>query len=284
MAAAQQSKGPRIFIAVDMEGIGGVVNPAQLGPGAEGFEYERFRRLMTAEVNAAIDGAFAAGASKVTVADSHGNGLNILVEELNPRAHLIRSWPRPLEMMEGVDGGFDAAMLIGCHASVGTQKAVRAHTISSARFYDLRLNGKHTSEAMLNAAIAGHFGVPVVLVSGDDAMVEEVHRTIDPNIVGVAVKRGIGYHAAENLSPAAARDAIRDGAAKAIGNLASFKPYTLPQPVRLEISFKNMLNAELLAYLPVVQRTDGTTIAFTGKDIIEVVKFISFVGNYDSRQ
>jgi D-amino peptidase len=283
-AAGQQAKGPRVFIAVDMEGIGDVVTPAQLGPGPEGFEYERFRRLMTAEVNAAIEGALAAGASKITVADSHGNGLNLLVEELNPKAHLIRSWPRPLEMMEGVDGGYDAAMLIGCHASVGSQRAVRAHTISSARFYDLRLNGKHASEAMINAALAGHFGVPVVLVSGDDVMVDEVHRTLDSNIVGVVVKRGIGYHSAENLSPEMVREALREGAKKALTGLSSFKPFTLPKPVRLEISFKNMLNAEVLAYLPIVEREDGNTVAFKGKDIVEVVKFLSFVGNYDSRQ
>src|SRR5205085_7416004 len=120
-AAAQPAPKPlRVFISVDMEGIAGVVNPAQLGPGAAGFEYERFRKLMTAEVNAAIEGALAAGATAITVADSHGNGLSVLPEELNPKARLIRSWPRPLEMMEGVDQGFDAALLIGYHASINT--------------------------------------------------------------------------------------------------------------------------------------------------------------------
>ena len=280
--ASKQGRELRVFISVDMEGIAGVVNAAQLGPGE--FEYERFRRLMTGEVNAAIDGALAAGATKITVADSHGNGLSILPEELNPKARLIRSWPRPLEMMEGVDRGFDAALFIGYHASINTPNAVRAHTISSRRFYDLRLNGKHASEALLNAAIAGHFGVPVVLVSGDDQIVDEVHRTIDPNIVGVAVKRGIGYHSADNLSPEVARSLIREAAKGALGRITSFRPFTLAKPVRLEITFKNMINAEVLSLLPNVERLDGATIGFTGKDIVEVTKFIAFVTQYDSTQ
>lgn len=280
--AAAETKELRVFISADMEGITGVVNAAQLGPGE--LEYERFRRLMTAEVNAAIDGALAAGATKVTVADSHGNGLSILPEELNPKARLIRSWPRPLEMMEGVEGGFDAALFIGYHASINTPGAVRAHSISSRRFYDLRLNGKRASEGMLNAAIAGHFGVPVVLVSGDDAAVEEVRRTVDPAIAGVVVKRAIGYHSADNLSPEVARAEIREAARAALGRLGSFRPYVLPRPVRLEIAFKNMINAEILSLLPNVERVDGATIGFAGKDIVEVVKFISFVTQYDSTQ
>jgi D-amino peptidase len=279
---SKQGRELRVFISVDMEGIAGVVNAAQLSEGQ--FEYERFRKLMTAEVNAAIDGALAAGATKITVADSHGNGLSVLPEELNPKARLIRAWPRPLEMMEGVEGGFDAALFIGYHASINTPGAVRAHTISSRRFYDVRVNGAHASEALLNAAVAGHFGAPVVLLSGDDKIVAEAQRTIDARIVGVTVKRAIGYHSADNLAPEVARKMIRDATQEALGRLPSFRPFTLPKPVRLEIAFKNMINAELLAMLPNVERVDGATIAFTGKDIVEVMKFISFVAQYDSTQ
>jgi D-amino peptidase len=186
--------------------------------------------------------------------------------------------------MEGIEGGFDAVLLIGYHASIGTPGAVRAHTISSRRFFDLRLNGKHASEAMLSAAIAGHFGVPVVLLSGDDKIVEEAHRTIDPAIVGVVVKRGIGYHSADSIAPEAARAEIRASTRTALGRLASFKTFNLAKPVRLEIAFKNMLNAEVLALLPNVERLDGATIAFTGKDILEVTRFIAFVTQYDSNQ
>jgi D-amino peptidase len=281
-AVPTQGRELRVFISADMEGITGVVNAAQLGPGE--FEYERFRKLMTAEVNAAIDGALQAGATKITVADSHGNGLSLLPEELNPKARLIRAWPRPLEMMEGVDGGFDAAIFIGYHTAINTPQSVRAHTISSRRFYDLRLNGKRASEGMLNAAIAGHFGVPVILISGDDQVIAEAHRTIDPKITGVAVKRAIGYHSADNLSPEVARGMIREATKAALGRLSSHRPFTLAKPVRLEITFKNMINAEILALLPNIERVDGATIAFTGKDVVEVTKFISFVTQYDSTQ
>lgn len=272
----------RVFISADMEGVAGVVNAAQLSPGE--LEYERFRKLMTAEVNAAIEGARAAGATKITVADSHGNGLSLLPDEVDPKARLIRSWPRPLEMMEGVDGGFDAALLIGYHASIGTPGAVRAHSFSSRRIYDLRLNGRHASEGMVNAAIAGHFGVPVVMVSGDETTVREVQGTVDPAIVGVAVKRAIGYHSADSLSPAEACSRIREGAKTALARVGSARPYVVTRPVRLEIAFKNMINAELLALLPAVERTDGATIAFTGKDMVEASRFLSFVLQYDQAQ
>ncbi len=281
---AAQTKPLRVFISVDMEGIAGVVNPAQLGPGAAGFEYEKFRKEMTAEVNAAIEGAIAAGATAITVADSHGNGLSVLPDELNGKARLIRSWPRPLEMMEGVDQGFDAALLIGYHASIGTPNAVRAHTISSARFFDVRLNGKHASEAMISAATAGQFNVPVVLVSGDDQMVEEVHKTIDPNIVGVVVKRAIGYHAADNLSPDVVHLELRTKTREALGRLGSFHPYKVASPVQLEIAFKQMINAEMLALLPGVERLDGATVRFTGKQMSDLTRFVAFVTNYDSTQ
>jgi D-amino peptidase len=281
-ARAQAGRELRVFISADMEGVTGVVNAAQLGPGE--FEYERFRKLMTGEVNAAIDGALAAGATKITVADSHGNGLNLLVEELNPKARLIRSWPRPLEMMEGVEGGFDAALFVGYHASINTPQAVRAHSISSRRFYDLRLNGQRASEGLLNAAIAGHFGVPVVLVSGDDAAVAELQRTVGPGLAGVVVKRAIGYHAADNLAPELARQRIRAETEAALRRLGSAKPFVMPGPVRLEISFKSMINAEVLALLPVVERVDGATVACAARDIVEAVKFVSFVTQYDSTQ
>lgn len=274
--SAQQKAGLRVFISVDMEGIAGVSDRTQLSP--TGFEYERARRLMTSEANAAIEGALAAGATKVTVADGHGNGLSILPEELNPAASLIRSWPRPLGMMDGIDQGYDAAVLIGYHASINTPDALLAHTLSSAGFYDVKLNGKHASEAMISAATAGMFHVPTVLVSGDDRAVAEVRETISPEIRGVVVKRAIGYESAESISPRAAHDKIRTAATEALRQLPSIRPYTISNPVQVEIAFKNMINAELFAYLPSVERIDGSTIRFTGADMKVARKFLSFVG------
>jgi D-amino peptidase len=273
-----ESKKLRVYISVDMEGVAGVVNASQLSPG--GFEYGKFRRLMTDEANAAIDAAFEAGATSVTVSDSHGNGLSLMPEILNPRARLIRSWPRPLITMEGIEQGFDVAILLGYHASIGTPNAVRAHTMSSKRFFDFKLNGKHASEAMLSAAIAGHFGIPVIMVSGDDKTIAEVHKTINPNILGAAVKRAIGYHSADNLSPTEARKLIAAQTKAALASANRIQPFRLKAPVTLEITFKNMLNAEILALLPIVERTDGATIKFTGKDMLETTRFVEFIGQY----
>jgi D-amino peptidase len=275
-----QTRKLRVFISVDMEGVAGAVSAAQLWP--DGMEYQQFRRLMTAEANAAIEGALASGASQIVVADSHGNGLNIVSDELNPQARLIRGWPRPLQMMEGIDETFAAAFLVGYHASASVPYAVRSHTISSARYFSVRLNGQPASEAMLSAAIAGYFGVPVTMVTGDEATIQEVARTIDRKIVGVAVKRGIGYESADNVAPEAARAMIRAGAREALSMVGSVRPFQVKTPVKLEVTFKNIINAELLSYLPNVERVDGATVAFKGRDILEVVHFLSFITEYDS--
>lgn len=269
-----------MFISADIEGVAGVVNAAQIFP--EEIEWAYFRKLMTAEVNAAIEGALTAGATQITVADSHGNGLSILPDELHPSARLIRSWPRPLLMMEGIENGFDAALLIGYHASVGAPNAVRAHTLSSLRFYDVKLNGIHASEAMLSAALAGHFDVPVALISGDEQTIQEAQRTVDPTITGVAVKRSIGYHCADSVAPQVARQMIREATQVALNQRHSYRPFKLNAPVRVELSFKSQLNAEVFALLPQIERVDGATIAFTGQDLIAVTKFLSFVLHYDT--
>lgn len=238
---------------------------------------------MTEEANAAVEGALAAGATKVTVSDGHGNGMNILPEELNSQARLIRSWPRPKGMMEGIEEGYDAMICIGFHASTNTPTAVLAHTFTG-RYFDVKFNGKHGPEAMAVAAVAGSYGVPVVLVSGDNAVVDEVHRLVDPNIVGVVVKKALGMRSADSVSPQVARTMIRDATREALASLKTFHPFTMSNPVTVEITFKNMLNAEILSFLPNVQRVDGSTIRFTGKDIVEVYKFMQVVSDYSSSQ
>src|SRR4029434_3233085 len=155
-----QDKKMKIYISADMEGGVGVVTNEQLGP--QGFEYERFREFMTQEVNAAVEAAFEAGATEIVISDSHGNGQNLLVEKLPRNITLVRSWPRPLMMMQGIDETFAGAIFIGYHTGTTNPQGVRAHTISSARFADVQLQGRSVSEAALNAAIAGHFKVPVI--------------------------------------------------------------------------------------------------------------------------
>lgn len=268
----------KIYISADMEGIAGVVTDEQLGP--NGFEYQRFREFMTAEVNAAIEAARQAGATEIVVSDSHGNGQNLLIEKLPKDVTVVRAWPRPLMMMQGIDETFDGALFIGYHASAANPQGVRAHTISSARFADVRLNGVSVSEALINAAIAGHFNVPVIMISGDDAAVGEVAAALG-NIETAVVKWNYGFHSARTLTPEAAAEVIRRKVQAAIGRIKEFKPYRVRTPVTLEIHFKNYRPAEILSYLPIVERIGSRTIRLVGKDMIEVSKFLEFVVTYD---
>ncbi len=274
---AMGQEGLKIYISADMEGVVGVVTGDQLGP--SGFEYQRFRGFMTQEVNTAIEAAFEGGATEVVVSDSHGNGENLLLEQLPDNVVVIRSWPRPLSMMEGIDASFDGAIFLGYHTSTTNTRGVRAHTLSSARLTAVRLNGQAMSEAGINAAIAGHFGVPIILVSGDDAIVEETTALLG-DVEGAVVKWALGFHSAKTLTPEAAYAVIREKAKAAMARIQDFKPYRIDGPIQLEVSFKNYRPVEMLAYLPIVERIDAHTIRFVGKDMIEVSKFLSFILNY----
>src|SRR6476660_4320966 len=172
--AQAQPRSRKIFISVDMEGITGVVQPAQLGP--DGFEYQRAREWMTGEVNAAIGGIRESGPAEVVVCDSHGHGQSLLIDKVPADVRVVRGFPRPLEMMQGIDESFAAAVFIGYHASEWTANAVRGHTISSARLLGIRLNGAEVSERIYNAALAGQFGVPVAFISGDRLAVTQLQH------------------------------------------------------------------------------------------------------------
>jgi D-amino peptidase len=193
LASAQSNK-LKVYIAADMEGIGGVSTWEVQGD-TKGREYEKFRHLMTQEVNAAIAGAFDAGATEVLVSDSHGDAQNIDVEVLDKRVQLVRSWPRPLLMVQGIDPSFDALVLVGYYASQEQFPAVLAHNITSQRIMGIKFNGTTMPDAGLAAAIAGEFGVPTVFVSGDQAVGQEMKRLVG-RIETVAVKQAIGFYAA----------------------------------------------------------------------------------------
>ena len=268
----------KIYISADMEGIAGVVTGEQLGP--QGFEYARFREFMTQEVNAAIEGALSGGATQIVVSDSHGNGQNLLIEKLPSNVWIVRSWPRPLGMMQGIDETFAGAIFIGYHTGTTNLQGVRAHTLSSARLTDVRLKGVSVSEAGINAAIAGHFNVPVIMVSGDDAVVKETTALLG-NIEGAIVKYASGFHSARTMTPQAASVVIREKAQRAVQRLREFKPYKLNAPIELNVTFKNYRPSEVLSYLSIVERTDAHTIKFVGKDIIEVSKFLTFINTYE---
>ena len=267
----------KVFISVDMEGIGGVVTAEQLGP--TGFEYARFREFMTAEALAAIEGARQGGATQFVVADSHGNEQNLLIDRFSPDVVIIRGSPRPLGMMEGIDSSFAAAFFIGYHSSTISTRGVRAHTISSATFAAVRINGRASAESALNAAIAGHFGVPVALISGDADAVAEL-KDIVPNAEGAVVKQAISFHAAAVMPPAASQALIRDRARAAMSRLKELTPFVARSPVQLELTYKNYTPAEMMAYLPGVERVDAHTIRYTGKNIVDISKFMGFATGY----
>ena len=277
--AAAQEDGLKIYISADMEGLTGAVTSEQLGPG--GFEYQRFRQIMTDEVNAAIEGAREAGATEILVSDSHGNGQNLLIDELPEDVQVVRSWPRPLGMMQGIDETFDGAIFIGYHASTTNPDGVRAHTTSSARLAAVRLNGAEMTEGSYNAAIAGHFGVPVIMISGDDAAVSEVQSALG-DIQGAVVKWAYSFHSARTLHPAAGRALIREAARAAVSRIADFTPYRPETPIQFEVTFKNYRPSQLLVYLPQVERIDSHTIRFVGDNMIDVSTFFTFMMSYDS--
>src|SRR3989475_11899904 len=192
-----------VYISVDMERIAGVVREPQTNPGDPrgASEYARFRKLMTAEANAAIEGALEAGASQVLVNDSHWFMRNLLAEELNQAAVLVSGGPKPRSMMEGIDGGFDAAFCIGYHARAGTRNAILDHTYADC-IHEARLNGRPVGELGLNAALAGGFGVPVVLVSGDNALAAEARELLGEGVRPVIVKEAVNRHPANSAGPA----------------------------------------------------------------------------------
>jgi D-amino peptidase len=274
---AQAQDGLKIYISADMEGVVGAVTGEQLGPG--GFEYERFRQFMTNEVNAAIDAARAAGATEFVVSDSHGNGQNLLIEQLPDDVTIIRSWPREHGMMAGIDETFDGVIFLGYHASTNNTRGVRAHTMSSANITSLRLNGMTMTEGSMNAAIAGYFGVPVIMVSVDDIAVAET-QVIIGDIEGAVVKWASGFHSARTLTPEAAYEVIRTRTKSAIDRIADFEPYVLETPIELELSLKHYQPVELLAYLSNVEKVNSHTIRYVGEDITEVTNFLTVVTSY----
>jgi len=277
-ANAVSAQKMKIYISADMEGVVGVVSGDQLTPAS--FEYQRFREFMTQEVNSAVEAAFEAGATEIVISDSHGNAENLLIEKLPKNVMLVRGFPRPLAMMQGIDETFDGVIFLGYHSSTTNPQGVRAHTMSSARLADVRLNNISMPEGGINAAIAGHFNVPVIMISGDDAAVKEVTAIVG-DLEGAVVKWNYGFHSAKTMMPDAAYALIREKVKKAIGRIKQFKPYKMKTPIQLDVRFKNYRPSEVLSYLSIVERTDAHSIRFIGKDMIETSKFLEFITTYE---
>ncbi len=255
-----------VLISVDMEGISGVVTGDHVSSNHK--EYERFRKLMTAEANAAIEGALAGGATRVVINDSHGGMANILIEELNPAAELISGSPKPFSMMQGIGPDVDGVFFVGYHGASGTGAAVLEHTWSG-RVIEVRLNGQVVGETGFNAALAGAYGVPVVLVTGDQVVTEEA-RALLGEIETVAVKEGITRTAARCLHPQVAQERIRQAAERALGRTVS--PFVVSPPITLRVAFLRALHADQASLIPGSRRVDGRTVEWTGEDMPTVYK------------
>ncbi len=262
-AGAQQPRGLKIFISVDMEGLAGVVTSADVSSAANG-DYQHFRKIMAGETNAAIDGAYRAGATYVLVRDSHGSKENLLPGDVDPRAHLLRGLSTgPRNMMEGIDSTFDAVAFVGYHAKAGTPNAILEHT-STGNVIDFSINGVSLPEGGYNALVAGLVGVPVVFVAGDRAVVEQIRGLLGP-IGGVAVKEEIN-DAALSMSPAHAQDEIRKGVEQAIRNRARAKLYKMAGPYTMTLKVKQERPLHAGA-----QRVQQGEFTFSSPDLLEIL-------------
>jgi len=260
----------RIYVSADMEGTAGVCAWPQVDP-SDVHEYPVYRRYMTREVSAAIEGAREAGAHEFLVNDSHWNMRNLLWDELPEDVRMISGARKPLSMAQGAEQRFDAAFFTGYHAKIGDANAVLSHTYSDATLYDVRVNGTPCTEALLNAALLGLYGTPVVLVTGDRTTIESVAKTL-PWIVGVSVKDAIGYYSTNTLTPAAACAAIRAGAREALAALPRAKPFTFTPPVELIVEAVKTEQADLMELLPQVERIGGRAVRFVHDDYLTVFR------------
>ncbi|MCL4489462.1 MAG: M55 family metallopeptidase [Chloroflexi bacterium] len=253
----------RIYISADMEGISGVVHPDQTDP--THLEYPRARKLMIGEVNAAIEGALAAGAEEILVNDSHWNMRNLMIEDLHPAAVLLSGSPKPYSMMTGIEPGFDAVFFIGYHARAGSAPANIDHTYSDGDVVqNVWLNGTAMGEYGLNAALAGYFGVPVALIAGDQTVCGQAKELLGEDLETVVVKEAVGRVAAKNLHPTRVRDLICAAAERALKKRR--EPFVIRPPITLRLGLARSIQAERCLLMPDVKRVSPRVVEFVHSD------------------
>lgn len=269
-AGAHAQSGKKVYISVDMEGISGVSGSDQTSAGQP--EYGRSRKLMAEDANAAIRGAFAGGATDVLVNDSHGGQRNLLPEDLDPRARLISHSFKRHGMMEGLDGTFHAVIFIGYHAKAQAPRGLFAHT-GSGVVRDLKINGDSVGEGGMNALLAEWFGVPVVLVTGDDAAVAEVKSRV-PGIRGVEVKRAINVNAVELKPLRQARQEIEEAAAAAVRAVSGKGAPKRAASYRVELQYNNFTYPEIATAFGEIDLVSPNTVGFTRATMPEAYRLI----------
>jgi D-amino peptidase len=265
----------KIFVSTDIEGTAGIVDWGQvLGPSGE---YEMGRRLLLDEVNAAIDGAADGGATEFLVNDSHWTMQNMPPGELHGSASYLSGKHKPLYMMEGLDGGFDAVFMVSYHGSIGHERAALSHTYNPSAIWEVKLNGVVTGEAGLNALVALHHSVPVALITGDQATADEAEAFM-AGIEAVIVKRSVSRFAAESVHPAKACELIRAGARAAVERVGDLKPPAIKVPPEIEVTFLTADMAEAATALRGVERTATRTVTFREDDPLQAYRtFVTIV-------
>ncbi|RLG72021.1 MAG: peptide transporter, partial [Thermoprotei archaeon] len=262
----------KLYVSVDMEGLPAITSVSQVL--STGKDYDRARKWMTELINIVASTAFSYGFKEVYVNDAHGLMTNILYEKLAGNTYLVSGFPKPVSMMCGIDGSFDAAIFLGYHAKKGTEHAVMDHTMSSKHIQRIIVNGVEASEFYLNAAVAGYYGVPVILVGGDDKIVEEARKIIR-NIEIIEFKKSIGRFS--SISPALKNIEVelREKCLKAFEKLRNglIKPFKIKEPVTLEVEFVNSAVPEVLEALATIKR-DGLRVKVTTENIVKAYRLL----------
>jgi D-amino peptidase len=261
----------KVFISVDMEGITGLTDPEDVLP--HGADYSRGRVFMTGDANAAILGAFDAGADEVLVNDSHWIMRNLLLEQLDPRARVIKGFHKPMCMVQGLDESFDAAVFVGYHSCAGTEGGVLNHTLLGKEVQNLLLNGEPIGETRLNSLLAGHFGVPVAFVAGDDAVCAEAKSVLGDDLATFAVKDGIDMFTASCLHPEVAQQGIREGVAAALRQ-PTREPYQMEAPYTFGFEWNSTTIASTCEYIPGVKKPNPRLTEFTTDSLPEAMGLI----------
>ncbi|MBS2001427.1 MAG: M55 family metallopeptidase [Candidatus Obscuribacterales bacterium] len=269
----------RIYLSVDLEGVNGVLHSSQTQPGEPG--YERAVGLMHRETNAIIEGLRKGGASHVLVNDSHFDMRNLRIEQLAPKASLINGWQKPYSMVSGAqyldDEKVDAACFVGYHARAGSQRGVLSHTYRATVFLDVKLNGQSVGETGLNAALCGYFGIPVMLLTGDDVVCEEARELLGP-ITCIQTKKAVSRYSAECPPFEETLAALQSGAEKAIKDKRSWQLFKPPSPSTMRITMIDPAMADAAELLPQVRRVDGRQIEFSDSDYAVLFKLMLAVG------
>ena len=267
----------KIFISVDMEGIGGIGTPAMTN--ATGKDYQTGRRLMTDEVNAVVAAIFQRGPAQILVNDSHGDMQNLLHTELDPRVMYIQGAVKPVGMVEGLDSTFDAAIFLGYHARAGTVNGFLAHT-GTGSVKGLWLNGVEAGEGDLNAAYAGALGVPVVVAAGDSAFVDQLAKSTGAEMV--TTKHAMTPQSARLIHPSVVRERLAAATTRALGRVKTSRPVRVQTPVRVRLQLSDVTIPQLLQAIPGVRQVDGYTVEFTAANMTDAYKLIRLMYRYVS--